>query len=121
MRTAAARLMQTTTANLRFTGTPTGNVTVTFPAWAKRYSIINDCAGDGAIICTTGNGESVSIKNGAKYEVGCDGKNLTISTVNASQLFAEANKNISALDAPTVQQLLTHWTVQPLMRQAIST
>ncbi|WP_414499581.1 hypothetical protein [Zymobacter sp. IVIA_12111.31 C1] len=98
--------LQAAKANLRFTGAPTGNVTVTFPAWTKRYSIINDCTGNQSIICTTGNGESISIKNGAKYEVGCDGNNLTIATVNASQVFAEPNKNVSALDAPTVQQII---------------
>ncbi|BBG30461.1 gp53-like domain-containing protein [Zymobacter palmae] len=98
--------LQAAKANLRFTGTPTGNVTVTFPAWTKRYSIINDCTGDQSIICTTGNGESISIKNGAKYEIGCDGKNLTVATVNASQVFAEPNKNVSSLDAPTVQQII---------------
>ena len=98
--------LQAAKANIRFTGSPAGNSTITFPAWTKRYSIINDCAGDQSLICTTGNGESISIKNGAKYEIGCDGKNLTVSTVNASQVFAEPNKNVSSLEAPTVQQII---------------
>ena len=98
--------LQAAKANIRFTGSPAGNSTITFPAWTKRYSIINDCAGDQSLIRTTGNGESISIKNGAKYEIGCDGKNLTVATVNASQVFAEPNKNVSSLEAPTVQQII---------------
>ena len=98
--------LQAAKANIRFAGSPSGNSTITFPAWTKRYSIINDCTGDQSLICTTGNGESISIKNGAKYEIGCDGRNLTVATLNASQVYAEPNKNISSLDAPTVQQII---------------
>lgn len=102
----ALTALQAAKANIRFTGSQPGNTTITFPAWTKRYSIINDCTGDQSLICTTGNGESISIKNGAKYEIGCDGKNLTVTTVNASQVFADPNKSVSSLDAPTVQQII---------------
>jgi hypothetical protein len=66
-------------AVIEFTGTLTGNCTVTAPSSNKVYLIANNTLGGHNIIMTTGSGITISIPNGATYLVYTDGTDFFIA------------------------------------------
>lgn len=58
------------------TGTLTANVTVTFPAWRKRWQVINQCTGSYIVTLAVGSGASVQVLPGATANVFGDGTNV---------------------------------------------
>jgi len=71
---------QARSAAIIFTGTITGNCTITAPAVSKLYIINNNTSGGYNIIMTTGSGTTVTIPNGLSYWVYTDGTNFYYAT-----------------------------------------
>jgi len=83
--TANGAFDQARSAAIIFTGSITGNCTITAPAVSKLYIINNNTSGGYNIIMTIGSGTTVTIPNGLSYWVYTDGTNFYYATnFNAS-------------------------------------
>lgn len=84
---------------ITFTGTLTGNVTVTFPPIVNLYVLANQTtAGAYTITITTGSGATVVLPLSGQATVVCDGTNFYNANTNIStgSAFALANGSVSA-------------------------
>jgi hypothetical protein len=84
---------------ITFTGTLTGNVTVTFPPIVNLYVLANQTtAGSYTITITTGTGTTVVLPLSGQATVGCDGANFYNANTNitSGSAFALANGSVSA-------------------------
>lgn len=58
------------------TGTLTANINLVFPAWRKKWTIVNNCSGSFVVTVKTSIGTGVAIPAGLVAEVICDGTNI---------------------------------------------
>ncbi|EIC83958.1 hypothetical protein [Serratia sp. M24T3] len=57
-------------------GTLTASIYVYFPAWAKTWTVVNNCTGKYNVICSTVSGTGITVPNGTSYQIRGDGTNL---------------------------------------------
>ena len=74
--TANGATDQARKAMLRFTGTLTANRNIIVPTSSKIYFIDNSCSGAFSLVVKTASGSGVTIPNGSKAVVYCDGTNV---------------------------------------------
>jgi hypothetical protein len=68
--------LQAAKKTLIFTGTLTGNVVVTVPAWIYDWTVLNQCSGAFTLTLTTASGAGVVIPQGGSTRVRGDGTNI---------------------------------------------
>jgi len=90
-------------AVLIFTGSPGGTTTVTAPAVEKKYIIYNNTGDSSAISFKTSSGTAVTLNQGHRYIVYCDGTDMAIvrPTDMGSNRIQNVSDPTSAQDAAT--------------------
>ena len=74
--TANGATDQAREAIVNFAGTPGGNCTLTIPAVSKQYVMWNQSTGGFNLVVTTGSGATLTIPNGDRMVLFCDGVNV---------------------------------------------
>lgn len=110
-------------------GTLTANLYVTFPAWIKKWTVVNNCIGNFNVICRTVSGASVQVSKATTAILYGDGSGLSISNpimvapatdsnhaINLGQLVSQAASD-GYIKIPTKQSpagyILIQWGLCP--------
>lgn len=72
-----------------FSGTLTSNATVTFPAAAAEYIVVNNTTGAFTVTCIPSGGTGVQIKQGFGDAIYCDGTNINYQQASAANRNAQ--------------------------------
>ena len=74
--------LQASKKTLIFTGTLTGNVVVTLPAWIYDWTVLNNCSGAFTLTLTTSGGSGAVVPQGGAVKLRGDGTNINFDAVN---------------------------------------
>jgi hypothetical protein len=72
--------LQAAKERIRLTGTLTSNINIVVPAWAKKWTVVNNCAGSFSVTIKTPAGTGVLIPTGMTAQIVGDGTNITQDT-----------------------------------------
>ena len=85
---------------LIFTGTLTGNVVITLPAWVYDWTVVNQCTGNFTLTLTTSGGSGAVVAQGGTTRLRGDGTNINSDVNNVAP-------GGNAQSAATLRQLQT--------------
>jgi hypothetical protein len=74
--------LQASKKTLIFTGTLTGNVVVTLPAWIYDWTVLNNCSGAFTLTVTTSGGSGAVVPQGGATRLRGDGTNINYDPLN---------------------------------------
>jgi len=69
--------LQAAKTRITLAGTLTSNINLTFPAWTRSWTVVNNCVGAFSVTCKTPSGTGVVIGSGISALINCDGTNIT--------------------------------------------
>lgn len=72
--------LQASKSRITLAGTLTANINLIFPAWTFSWTLVNNCAGDFSVTCTTASGAGVTVPTGLTAVLVGDGTNITQDT-----------------------------------------
>lgn len=115
--------LQAARDRIELAGALTANITVTVPAWRKKWTVINNCTGAFTVTIKTLSGTGVSVGSGKQADLYGDSTNVIsqgflVSSNNLSEIAQAgsgsqaAARNNLGIPAPIVtdkKQLLTAW------------
>jgi len=75
--------LQASKDKIIISGTLTANINLTFPAWKKKWVVVNNCTGSFTVTCKTTSGTGTAVSSGVTAKIVCDGVNISLDSVNS--------------------------------------
>ena len=75
--------LQASKDKIIISGTLTANINLTFPAWKKKWVVVNNCTGSFTVTCKTTAGTGTAVSSGVTAKIVCDGVNISLDSVNS--------------------------------------